>query len=161
MNEFAWKCHPKNNFILGQNGSIKIYLANGKAIKSMKRTICQFRVTLKETIMIYLRITNCKDEHYLKVNNTETSGPIGEEILIPTPSLLTLDKEGLYSYYINYLHETKLRTDIDPRKQHCNVLSDSEVINIESDDSDDHVSISDLRYASRDQLNVDKSLSGI
>ena len=105
--------------------------------------------------MIYLRITNCKDEHYLKVNNIETSRPIGEEILIPSPSLSTLDKDGLYSYHINYLHETKLRTEIDPRKKH------SEVINIESDDSNDHVSISDLRYAPRDQLNVDQSLSGI
>ena len=93
LNEFAWKCDPNNNFILGQKGSVKIHLTNGKAIKaikSMKRTICQFRVTLKETIMIYLRITNCKDEHYLKVNNTETSRPIGEEILIPSLSLLTL-----------------------------------------------------------------------
>ena len=36
LNEFAWKCDPKNNFIFGRKGSVKIHLTNGKAIKAIK-----------------------------------------------------------------------------------------------------------------------------
>ena len=67
----------------------------------------------------FLRITQPQDKHYIKVNNEETNWAVGSEIFILRNSLLKLDIDGLYRYNITYLYENQLRTNDNPRKEHC------------------------------------------